>query len=517
MRKINGVRGVLLAGLVACLPILLSAQDGRMVRGDCLPSVADEGGATRGVRVHLPALRKEWDANKTYKQMVVLLEFSDTTFNRENPHDDYNRIFNEPGYNEGKGVGCVADYFREQSGGLFNLEFDVYGPVTVSSKAQPFANPTSSSKNYGGQLFREATQKVLEQHPDADYTQYDWNGDGVIEQVIYVFAGPTGNQGDGYYGHIWPNASTFTTLTTPDGCKISQYSASGEHWRGTKRRSFGIGTICHEYSHCLGLPDIYPVNGWVYSAVDEFDLMDGGNYTNYGWCPCNYTPLEKMLLGWLTPVELTKDTTIVNLRSVSDGGETYLVRHTNSEYYLLENRQWSRWDAGLPGRGLVVYHVDFNSSTWTTNAVNNTTNHLRFSIVNADNMTFDAWDKLLQGKTSYQNADRMNSQYLSTSPYPYSSDTIPTVNNLLTDDSTPASVMFNANAEDSRNLSKPITNIRMSDDGLVTFDFMGGTPDAIQTVPADERRHDLYDLYGRKVLVPKKGLYIVNGRKVMIN
>ena len=165
----------------------------------------------------------------------------------------------------------------------------------------------------------EATNLFIEEHPEIDFSQYDWNGNGRVNQVIFIYAGLTGNiTSTACYGHIWPNTSSFPTITTPDGKKISNFTASGELW--PYNRSFGIGTICHEFSHSLGLPDIYPTskNGG-YSICDEWDLMDGGNFTNYGWCPPNYTPLEKMLLGWLTPVELTEPTSITDLKSVSEG------------------------------------------------------------------------------------------------------------------------------------------------------------------------------------------------------
>ena len=551
----NMVKAALPSFLFALLPSTVSAQeDFKIIRGNCMPEGIVQSGApattTPSLRKKLPAINTIWDAEKVYKQMVILIEFSDETFDKENipdPKDKYNHMLNEPGYNENNGVGCMADYFRTQSGGLLNLQFDVFGPVTVSQKAQPYEKPTSNTRNYGSDSFKEATNKVLADNPDWDYKQYDWNGNGYINQVIFVYAGIPGNISiETAYGHIWPNTSSFTTITTPDGVRISNYTASGEKWPTSSYRSCGIGTICHEFTHSLGLPDIYPTSSSMpFSAVDEWDLMDGGNFTNYGWCPPNYSPIEKMLLGWMTPVELTDATTITDMKPIDQGGETYIVKHTDSEYLLLENRQWNGWDAGLPGKGLVIWHINYNISTWNGNTVNNTKGKYGCSLFAADNMDYDAWDEYMSDNklSTYRNSQRMNNYHLSGAPYPLQQDNGTPLNDSLTDVSAPAALMFNKNADGSNLLGKSISNIKMTADGLVSFDFMGGDPTGIcaSLTNSEQRTMGIYDLQGRRIssaeansCVPsvasdqrssaslftphsslKKGLYIVNGKKVV--
>ena len=309
-------------------PLGLSAQedDFVVIKGGCMPDAESNVTGVKRAPRRLPSRKTDWDANKTYKQMVILFTFTDTDFTMEgDPKEFYDKMFNGPNYQYEpySGKGCVADYFREQSDGMANFDFDIYGPVQVSGKAVGVTNPTEKTRYYGVGVVREATQKVLEANPTVDYSQYDWNGDGIIEQIIYIYAGLPGNlrttNGE-CYGHIWPVTNIFETLTTHDGMKVYNYTASGEKWPTTTYTSCGLGTVCHEFCHSLGLPDIYPVsNSSIYSAVDEWDLMDGGNFTNYGWCPPNFSMQEKMLLGWLTPTELTEATTITNMKPVSEG------------------------------------------------------------------------------------------------------------------------------------------------------------------------------------------------------
>lgn len=454
-------------------------------RGDCTPQVNPSGTAlARGAKpLRLPSIYNSWDSTRVYRQAVILLSFADTDFAVENPREFYDKVFNRSGFNWRNGPGCVAEYFREQSRGMFNVVFDVYGPIKVKGKAQPYANPTGDTRNYGHSSFTEAVNKAIDSLK-VDFTPYDWNDNGSVNQIIFVYAGACGNQdAKTSYGHIWPNTGTISTINA-NGKRISNYTASAETWNNGA--SCGIGTIIHEYTHSLGLPDIYPtVSSGGYSVMDEWDLMDGGNFTNYGWCPPNYTPLEKMLLGWLTPVELTEAQSVKNMKPLAEGGVVYRIKHSNNEWLLLENRQQKGWDLGLPGKGLLIYHVYYDRSLWSANIVNNDVNKRRFSLFNADNMDYDAWYDYLftwAKPKQYAGSDHMNSHLLSTSAYPWTTDSTEFVNDKLTNTSIPAARMFSTNIDGETMLGMSVTNIVQNPDGTVSFDF---APDTQQQLKGD--------------------------------
>lgn len=510
---------LLLFCLFAVLPSALAAQDFTMRRGGCIVSSATETDTntaeTRSPKpFRLPAINKHWDPNRIYKQLVVLVSFAgdNTNFRSENPREFYNNMLNTSGFNQRNGKGCMADYFREQSNGLFNVQFDVYGPYQVDYKANPYEKPTIETKNQNTGPLTAATKMLLTEHPEIDFSQYDWNNDNRVDQVIFICAGYQGNVNhEVCYGYMWPFTGTFASIATPDGKFISQFSVSCELWPNNS--SAGISTICHEFCHCLGLPDIYPVPEWTYSAVDEWDLMDGGNFTNYGWCPPNFSPLERMLLGWLTPVELTGPTTISGMKSTDEGGTVYQIKHTDNEYLLLENRQWRGWDKGVPGKGLVIYHVNYIASKWSSNTVNGTENApFNYSLICADNRSYDDWDVLcdLKGWSKYANKPWMNARHMSGAPYPYVTDSTEIVNE-LTDTSIPAARMINANENGSKMLMKPITNITMSDDGLISFDFMGGnTTEMIVETRKVARPAACYRMNGLRATASQgQGFYII--------
>lgn len=488
--------------LILLLPLRALAQGEELgvIKGDCTPGLFDGPENTHRALRRLATPNKSWDKDKVYHQLVILFSFSDTEFLEGHTKAYYEKILNQAGYNEGNGPGCMADYYRAQSNGLFNLQFEVYGPYKVSSKACPYDSPNEKTRYYGRDAMEEATQLFLAEHPEIDFSQYDWNGNGSVNQVIFINAGMSGNiSSAASYGHIWPNTSSFSTITAPDGKKISSYTVSAEYFSTT--RPCGIGTICHEFTHSLGLPDIYSTTTGD-PVCDEWDLMDGGNFTNFGWCPPNYTALEKYLLGWVEFTELDDATSIADLKPVSEGGEVYRIKHSDSEWLLLENRQQNDWDAGAPGKGLVIYHVNYDASVWKGNSVNNDKTKRRFHLVHADNMDYDAWADYISAKglSSYANNPRMNRRHLSTSPYPYSSGDV--VNNELTDTSTPSAVMY---YPDGSLLGKPITNIQMSG-GLISFDFM--KPSTGITMPVRQfisGEQQVYDLSGRMVKAPQSG------------
>ena len=489
--------------------LLVAVAASAQRRMPCVRNIPTDKAITRG---SLGYPTQNWNPNKTYRQAVVLISFADTDFSMDDPAAYYNRLFNESGFNEGIGQGSVADYFRDQSGGLFNLQFDIYGPIKVSTNAKSTRRP-----NYGYDAIKEALA-ALDTLTTQDFSVYDWNGDGVVEQMLFVAAGLTGNQASDY---IWPNTDN-TTLNAPGKKEMVNTCITCELWRD--KTLCGIGTICHEFAHCLGLPDIYPTSSSSYfSVVDEWDLMDGGNYTNKGWCPPNLSTLEKMLLGWGEPTELTAATSITGMKPMSEGGETFIIRNSGhyDEFYILENRRRTNWDKGLPGEGLTIFHVDYDRDLWSSNGVNTSDSHLRYDLFHADGKDYKTWDPANNGKDPNKYVDPENwmyNKYLSTSVYPYTDPLTLVVNASLTDETTPAATLYYENAEGVKFMQKAITNIRIDDDGTISFDFMGGTSGIRPIIEVIDSDDNWYDLQGRRLegKPTRKGIYINNRKKVAL-
>jgi hypothetical protein len=219
----------------------------------------------------------------------------------------------------------------------------------------------------------------------------------------------------------------------------------------TKNDDYGsFGTICHEYTHCFGFPDFY-YSGKSY--VGAWELMDSGNYNGGGYSPAGYSAHERWLMGWLTPTELTTTTTVTDLPALGDEPQAYLIRNDGfqNEYYIVENRQQDGWDASLPGNGIIVFHVDYDKDLWvSTKAYVNTSSRKHYLIFPANNIS---------------SATTVFSKNWS---YPYQK------NNSLTNTSTPAAELWNANADGTMLMNKPITIMAVVG-GLASFDFTVNT------------------------------------------
>ncbi len=346
------------------------------------------------------AQRVSYTGNK--RCLILLVQFSDVAFTMSDPLSYYNRLANEKNLKDGQFVGSVADYFRDQSDGRFNLEFDVVGPYTLGTQASYGANNASGSDTNARGMVTEACLKAYQD--GVDFTPYDWNGDGLVEEVFVLYAG-RGEATNGGANTIWPHKWNLASPLQVGSKSVFVYACSNE--LRTESTYMGIGTICHEFSHCLGYPDMYDTNGNSGASntlygMGTWDLMCSGSYNGNEFCPAGYTAYEKMVAGWLTPKDLTDDATVTGLKSTAQGGGAY--RFTNpgnsNEYYLIENRQQTGWDRYIAGSGIIVNHIDYNAKYWSYNCVNTPSNgndHARITIIPADNVLSsnseygDAW------------------------------------------------------------------------------------------------------------------------------
>jgi len=382
------------------------------------------------------------------KGLIILAEFQNLTFQAGHDKALYNRIANERGFTNEMGFkGSVKDYFIDQSEGQFELDFDVVGPVTVSQEYAYYGKNDSHGDDVNpGQMIYEAVSLAKD---SVDFRPYDWDGDGEVDQVFVVYAGvgeaQNQSQKNSIWPHMWDLQSAYGKTLTFNGVTVNTYACSSELSYGTSID--GIGTFCHEFSHCMGFPDLYDTGDEGNFGMSSWSLMDYGSYNGDAFVPCGYTSYERMVCGWKMPIELTEETTVDDMLAINEGGNTYVIYNggNKNEYYLLENRQLTGWDRELPGHGLLVMHVDYDAYAWYNNEVNNYGDHQRCTIFHADNR--DGWYD-----ESYD-------------PYPYRS------NDSLTNLSKPAAKVYRANTDGSNYMNRGIRNIKESADGVISFNM----------------------------------------------
>ncbi len=322
--------------------------------------------------------------------VVILVQFTDSTFKLSDPKSEYTNFMNQAGYSHYGMAGSVRDYFVAASDSQFTPDFDVYGPVTLSHKAEYYggnSNGTAGADTGVATMVQEACQKL---DGTIDFSKYDSNNDGYVD-FVYIFYAGKGESDGGAAGSIWPQAGALDPVAH-DGVFLKNFAVSNE--RSGSATNFaldGVATFIHEFCHILGLPDIYQTSATtVLSTPANWDVMDVGCYncadgSGAGYTSCTPPYLnaeERYSLGWLDLTELDSVGGTVKVPNLSTNFAYILPSSHDSEFFLLENRQQKSWDAGLPGHGLLVWHVNYDSNAWNSTGVNNST--LRLDVVEAD-------------------------------------------------------------------------------------------------------------------------------------
>lgn len=388
----------------------------------------------------------------TKKGLIILVQFTDSKFKSGHDLALYERIANDENYSGNNFRGSIKDYFKAQSHGLFELDFDVAGICQLQHPYAYYGKNNSQKEDVKpGEMVAEACLWAHEH--GINFSKYDWNGDGEVDQVFVLYAG----HGEASYkdaNTIWPHmyylsASDYGKPLSLDGVTVDTYACSSE-LNGDGNLD-GIGTFCHEFSHCMGFPDLYDTSsdgGWF--GMGDFDLMCSGSYNGDSKCPAGYSAYEKAECGWLTLKDMTnieQETSIVGVQPMSADGDAYIIKNKGheDEYYILENRQKTGWDSYLPASGLMITHVDYDADIWGWNMPNTSG---KYEDANGNTKTNDH-----QRLTIFR-AGKSTDEYGDASDlYPYGS------NNSLTKISSPAATLHNTNSDGSNYMHIDINNI----------------------------------------------------------
>ena len=458
---------------------------------------------------------------------VVLVNFQDVKFKINKPKEAFDQLFNSDSLaNLGNGnrlnYGSVAKYFRDMSHGAFTPKFKVYDTVTVDKPETYYGGKHENDNNDENpwQLVKDALKLVEGQVKENDIKSFCSDGN-TIDCVYIVYAGLGQNDG-GDGTTVWANCST-TGGATLGGKEVRWYTMSGELSPVKIKNKDGItiipvvvnglGVICHEFSHSLGLPDMYPTETSAYSDNQEmeyWDLMDGGEYTYAGFCPTAYTAFEKEQMGWPVVIKtLDSDARSVTMTtSTEQGGRAYKIVNplNDKEYLMLEYIQQKGWNKHLFGNGLLVYHVCLPSETLDLGThLNNAPGYPGMAVVPADGACLSSYIKA--NKNDYENSH-------------YGDLFGQNVTELSDTNKQPNFCWYNAAKTEKLDTNKAIKNIKY-DNGVLTFDYVNDVASGILPVWGDKQATDarVYSINGAylgdDITKLPHGIYIVNGQKIV--
>lgn len=332
-------------------------------------------------------------ATNAFKGLVILVQFSDTKLTTTlNVVDVFTNQLNQVGYNYNGATGSVKDYFKACSMGNFVPNLTLAGPVTMTNTTAYYGRNDDAN----APLMVTDACKLLDK--DINFADYDLDKDGKVDMVYIVYAGYAESQNSTKTNFIWPHAYTAEDYNVVlDGVKIANYACSSEldgYYNDATKVLAGIGTICHEFSHVLGLPDMYDTdyeNGGGQSLDPGYwSIMAGGCYLNESRTPPSYSAYERKLVGWLEPDEIISDG-VYSLPAINTNNKAFFINaKTPNEAFYIENRQLTGWDKFLPGHGMLIFRVETtNTSIWENNEININPSHQYYELLRADDGSND--------------------------------------------------------------------------------------------------------------------------------
>ena len=343
-----------------------------------------------------------WDPidYSTFKGLVILVEFSDRKFSLDDPKSFYQRLTYEKNLHDTSReyypvdvTGSARDYFYDNSLGIFDPTFNVVGPVQINVKSTDIGGNKVSPTTMAN-VFKKVFAKI---DSEVDFSEYDLDNNGYIDMCYFIFAGygsyiPGNNE-----NYLWPHANDLSHIARSYGLRydkkyFGRYACSvelqdEEAYADRHQYLDGIGTMCHEFSHVLGLADHYDVD---YEENGEsehpgvWDIMSGGSYLNNGITPAGYNAFERYVLGFTTPGEINAEGNYA-LNPFDTSNECLILQSgTQNELFFIENRQQQGWDSYLPGHGMLVWRANLaDSYAWKNNMVNVSPNNMHFELLNA--------------------------------------------------------------------------------------------------------------------------------------
>jgi M6 family metalloprotease-like protein len=360
----------------------------------------------------------------TFRILVLLVQFSDHASLQLPPKTHFEDL-------------CTnhwIPYFTKQSYNLYTITGCDVQDWMMTDNTESFYSQNAGNL-VGSDLASSMFLPVLRQ-VDAnglDFAMYDADLDLTIDALTVIHSGYASEQGSGSecnanppqnrivsQGHVGGSSPSIWTsnngLYTMNGFSIS--SAFDRACPNTATWATW-GVAAHEKTHTFGTPDIYDLatrsnGGKFLGGVGLYDIMSNPFGPASDGNAGGMSSFIKEITGWVQPVDIQYDGTYT-IRALNDYGDVYKITkgYATDEYLLIENRQNTGYDAGLPGSGLLIYHIDKTieqqnragfpgQSGWPNNG-----NHYRCAVLQADGKydleqgmnNGDAGDYWVQGMT----------------------------------------------------------------------------------------------------------------------
>lgn len=305
----------------------------------------------------------------------------------------------------------VKDFFLDSSFNQLTLSAANETQGTANDGVVGWLNLGYNHPNTGGSTGTANQQIVKNALIAADsyvnYAAFDTDGNGYISNkelhIVVVVAGYEASF-DGSTPSIWAHRWNLNNVTPPvlDGKTLGDYNYGGGYAQfgeihGNHQATIGI--MAHEIGHDLTWPDLYDTDNSS-EGVGEWSIMGSGNW-NYtstvGDSPAMADAWLKWYQGWISPTVVSGTLTNAAIGQAETNAKAYLLGANpggvdwnfylssgTGEYFLVENRQLTGYDAGLPGCGLLIWHID--EAVTSSNSANANEFHPLVKLMEADGL-----------------------------------------------------------------------------------------------------------------------------------
>ena len=411
-----------------------------------------------------------------HRSPVVLVEYTDVKFQIANPKEFFNRMTNEEGFSEYDFPGSIHDYFVASSNGRYKPVYDVYEPITLAHEMAYYGANVNGEDVRPNEMVLEAVDQLAAK--GVDFSKYDANGDGYIDNIVVIYAGEGEGTG-GVANSVWQHLGWAQGTKEYNGVKVDVHVCVNE-WmqQGMINQPSGMGVFVHEFSHALGLPDEYDPYYKNTNTPGPWSVMDMGCHLNYTLNPCLHSVYEAYCLGW-NDVEILEGPQDLVLQP---HGKCYAIdTDKRVEFYMFEARYPEGWDAYFDNSGLLVWHIDYSGPIWKRNTPNMYADHMRIDLIEADNKEGDGTRK--------------------NDPFPGRSGQY----NEFSATTTPALLAWSG-----YDMGLALTNITRNDDKTVSLSVTDSSGiSAIEKDDTNTAPVEYFDVYGRRVIDPAKGQLLI--------
>lgn len=305
------------------------------------------------------------------------------------PHADSAAVYdllNKEGYNKNGNIGSLRDYYLHSSNGKLDIHFDIY-PLPLNVAQTSFG----SGSNFSEGNYTKAGIDALVKHPNFKANANKYCAEGTtVDGFLFLFPGEEQNalkQSDYFWGHKYQMiyngaASQWSKGYTAGGYTFDAYLFIAQYRDNSNNSKLNaMGIFAHEFSHVLGLPDMYSGSGTNFvSGPTPYDVMTQGMYNGNWETPPSFSAFEREAMGWMTIKEMSPNSSYV-MRDISKM-EAFSVSNPNQndEYYIVEYRPAVKYDAYIQNNGVYVWYIDYDAYAFENAAVNSNKSHQRVAM-----------------------------------------------------------------------------------------------------------------------------------------